>query len=121
MRVGQRTALSDVDQKTLDVIPSNDLVKRVYDLAQHFGRMVREHGHEQLDTWLETCAPSKESQLASFAQGIRSDYSAIQAALSMKWSNGPAEGHINRLEMIKRLMFGRAKFDLLRIRVLHPI
>ena len=118
--ISQNACLSEDDQKILNKILGNDLVKRVYDLAQQFGQMVCERKHEQLDAWLDACATSKLSQMVSFAQSIRSDYSAIKAALSTKWSNGPTEGHINRLKMIKRLMFGRAKFDLLRIRVLHP-
>jgi transposase len=112
--------LTDADQASLDVIVHHDVVRRVYDLAQRFGRMIRAHEHEQLETWLEACAVSHVSEMISFAKGIRSDYAAVKAALTTTWSNGPTEGHVNRLKTIKRLMFGRAKFDLLRIRVLHP-
>jgi transposase len=118
--VRQPDDLSDADQKTLNVILNNEVVRSVHVLAQRFGQMVREHEHRWLDDWLSACESSKLSELSSFDKGIRSDYAAVKAALSMKWSNGPTEGHINRLKMIKRLMFGRAKFDLLRIRVLHP-
>jgi transposase len=90
-------------------------------LVQRFDRMVRERAHDRLEGWLDDCASSHLGELISFATGMRADYTAIKAALSMKWSNGPTEGHINRLKMIKRLMFGRAKFDLLRIRVLQPM
>jgi transposase len=48
------------------------------------------------------------------------DYPAIRAALTVQWSNAQVEGHVNRLKVIKRDMYGRAKFDLLRLRVLHP-
>lgn len=112
--------LNDTNAKTLNVILNNDVVSRVYDLAQRFGRMIREHDHDQLDVWLSDSASSGVGELVTFAKGIRADYAAIKAALTTKWSNGRTEGHINRLKMIKRLMFGRAKFDLLRIRVLHP-
>jgi transposase len=57
--------------------------------------------------------------MTSFAKGLRSDYAAVKAALSTKWSNGPTEGHINRLKMIKRQMYGRAGFSLLRARVVR--
>ena len=57
--------------------------------------------------------------LRSFAAGIRRDYDAVKAAASTAWSNGPVEGQVNRLKFIKRQMFGRANFDLLRRRVLY--
>lgn len=55
----------------------------------------------------------------SFAAGLRLDGEAVVAALSSEWSNGQTEGQINRLKMIKRQMYGRANFDLLRARALH--
>jgi len=112
--------LNDTDRTTLKAILSNNVVRRVHDLAQQFGQMVREHEHALFDDWLSACESSQLREMTSFAKGLRSDYAAVKAALSTKWSNGPTEGHINRLKMLKRLMFGRAKFDLLRIRVLHP-
>jgi len=57
--------------------------------------------------------------LISFANGIRQDYSAVRNALSSIWSNGQVEGQVNRLKFIKRMMYGRANFDLLRKRVLY--
>jgi transposase len=44
----------------------------------------------------------------------------VRAALDLPWSNGQVEGHVHRLKLIKRQMFGRAKFDLLKKRVLYP-
>jgi transposase len=51
---------------------------------------------------------------------LQSDYSAVRAALANSWSNGQTEGQVNRLKFIKRQMYGRAKFVLLRLRVLAP-
>ncbi|PWC56070.1 transposase [Azospirillum sp. TSO22-1] len=65
-----------------------------------------------------TSENSSATALRSFAQGLAADLDALQAALQEPWSNGPVEGQINRLKLIKRQMFGRAKFDLLRQRVL---
>jgi transposase len=53
-----------------------------------------------------------------FAVGLRQDIAAVRAGLSLPWSNGPTEGHINRLKCLKRQMYGRAKLDLLRQRLL---
>lgn len=59
-------------------------------------------------------------QLRNFVLGLQQDYQAICAALETAWSNGQTEGHVNRLKFIKRQMFGRPHFDLLRLRVIHP-
>jgi len=57
-------------------------------------------------------------EIRRFALSLITDEAAVKAALSMEWSNGQVEGRINRLKNIKRLMYGRASFDLLRKRVL---
>ena len=59
------------------------------------------------------------SELRSFANGLRQDEAAVRAALELPWSSGQTEGQITRLKLIKRQMFGRAKHDLLRARVLQ--
>lgn len=59
------------------------------------------------------------TSLAEFAASLRRDVAAVQAALDLPWTTSPAEGQINRLKMIKRTMYGRAGFQLLRARVLH--
>ncbi len=61
------------------------------------------------------------SELRGFAKGLQADKAAVRAALSLEWSNGQVEGQINRLKLIKRQMYGRAKFDLLRQRFLHAV
>jgi transposase len=53
-----------------------------------------------------------------FAKRLREDYDSVKAGVTLPWSNGPVEGHITRLKLVKRQMYGRAKFDLLRRRVL---
>ena len=57
--------------------------------------------------------------MESFAKGIQQDKEAVLAGLTLPWSQGPLEGHVNRLKLIKRSMYGRAKLPLLRARVLH--
>ncbi|MDQ5850701.1 MAG: ISL3 family transposase [Chloroflexota bacterium] len=87
-------------------------------LAQEFAAMVRERSGSQLDGWLERASASGIPALRNFAASLRQDYAAVQAAVSLPWSNGPTEGNINRLKMLKRQMYGRAKVDLLKQRVL---
>lgn len=93
-------------------------VELAIDLAQSFAMMVRQHLEESLDPWLERAKTSSLAAFRSFAAGIRRDYAAVRSALSFLWSNGQTEGQVNRLKFLKRQMYGRAKFDLLRIRVL---
>lgn len=56
--------------------------------------------------------------LTAFARGLEQDRAAIEAALREEWSNGQTEGQVHRLKLLKRQMYGRAKFDLLRANVL---
>lgn len=95
-------------------------VRSAASLAQAFAEMVRERRSDELDEWIDrTNGTDVPKQLRSFATGLRSDYAAVNAALSMEWNNGQVEGQVNRLKLIKRQMYGRAKFDLLRLRVLY--
>jgi len=87
-------------------------------IAQRFTQMVRGTSSEQLETWLSDSLASTVSEVRSFAHGIQRDLDAVKAALTLPWSNGLVEGHVNRIKFLKRQMFGRAKFDLLRLRIL---
>lgn len=89
-------------------------------LAQDFQRLVRERRSRGLPGWLKACETSAIPELVNFATGLRQDYAAVKAALRSPWSNGQTEGHVHRLKLLKRQMYGRAHFDLLRLRCLHP-
>jgi transposase len=88
-------------------------------LVQAFQLMLRERRAEQLDSWLDQAQASGVRELRRFALGLRQDYAAVRAALEYPWSQGQTEGQMRSLKQIKRQMYGRAKFDLLRLRVLH--
>ena len=88
-------------------------------LAQMFARMIRDQSPDELDSWLEQATNCSVPALRRFAAGVRQDFLAVRAAMVEPWSNGQVEGHVNRLKLIKRQMYGRAKFDLLRLRVLY--
>jgi transposase len=81
-------------------------------VLETFRAIVSERQIDHLDPWLEQCERSGISELVGFAQGLRRDYVAVKAALRYEWSQGPVEGHVNRLKTIKRQMYGRAGFDL---------
>jgi transposase len=82
-------------------------------LAQDFAHLVRQRQPEHLDLWLQRASRSPLEALQRFAHGLREDYEAVKAGVTLPWSSGPVEGHINRLKMLKRQMFGRAHLDLL--------
>jgi transposase len=71
------------------------------------------------DRWLTGLRACAVLELRRFAAGLLTDHNAVRAAVSMPWSRGQVEGQINRLKLLKRQMYGRAKIDLLRFRILH--
>jgi transposase len=85
-------------------------------LAREFVRIIRQRDAVAWKQWKEDV---KTSLLANFARHLCQDEAALLAALQHPWSNGPVEGHVHRLKLIKRSMYGRANFDLLRLRVVN--
>jgi len=93
-------------------------IERGVMLAQAFATLVREHQAQILDAWLAQAEQSDIPALKGFASGLRRDYAAVRAGVSLPWSQGQVEGQVNRLKMLKRQMYGRASFPLLPQRVL---
>ncbi len=81
--------------------------------------MIRQGDGAAYPAWREAVTVSQIPELESYAAGLDRDQGAVLAALTLKWSNGQTEGQVNRLKTLKRQMYGRANFDLLRKRVLH--
>jgi transposase len=104
-----RTALLDAEP----------VIREVQQLAIDFGALVRTRDAPGLVAWLARAYASRVPEVRSFAVGIRRDRAAVDAALSSPWSNGQTEGQINRLKVLKRQMYGRAKLDLLEKRFLY--
>jgi transposase len=91
-------------------------LKELGHTARGFFEMIRKRDAAGWPGWLEA---AMHSPLASFARRLEPDRSAVDAALRLPWSNGMVEGQIHRLKLMKRQMYGRASFDLLKLRVLH--
>jgi hypothetical protein len=90
-------------------------------LARGFAQLLRARQPERLETWLQQAATSSLAVFQRLAQNFQRDSAAVKAGVTLPWSSGPVEGHINRLKMLKRQMFGRARLDLLSRRfVLAP-
>jgi transposase len=94
-------------------------VRMLHTLLQSFLRMVGERRPEDLPSWLLQAEQSQIPEIKNFAGGIERDRAAVEAALRLPWSQGPVEGNVNRLKTLKRQMYGKAGFELLRQRVLH--
>ena len=86
--------------------------------SARFRSMLRWRSSRRLIAWIDKAASSGFLSLAQFAKTMRRDLRAVQLAITTQWSNGPVEGHVNRLKIIKRQMYGRASFQLLKARVL---
>jgi hypothetical protein len=87
-------------------------------LVQDFAQRLRARQPERLDAWLQQAATSSLTTFRRLAKSFRRDYAAVKAGVTVPWSTSPVEGHINRLKMLKRQMFGRARLDLLSRRFL---
>jgi transposase len=93
-------------------------LEMAYQLGQGFVMMLAERRNTDLDSWLTQAEHSGLPEFKKMAKGIRLDYVAVKAAFSSEWSNGQVEAQVNCLKLQKRVVFGRANFDLLRLRVL---
>jgi transposase len=114
-RVEDRTA---EEQGHVDRLCAGDSgLREGLDLAAEFAAQVRRAGTMPFADWLTRAAGSGCAEVRSFAESLGQDEAAVSAALTEPWSNGPVEGHVNRLKVIKRQMYGRAGFRLLRARV----
>ncbi len=125
----QPAAKLDAAQKaTVAQIEQDREVRIAGGLARRFTALVRASGvaHRRsvvsrlatLRRWLDRAKTCGVPALQTFATGVQQDLASIEAALTTSWSNGQTEGHVNKLKLLKRQMYGRARFDLLRRRLL---
>lgn len=88
------------------------------EIVADFHAMIRVRRPEPLASWIERAS---QSLVASLANGVRRDEVAVRAAILSTWSNGQTEGHITRLKLVKRQMYGRGKIDLLQARLIGAL
>lgn len=94
-------------------------IKELDELVQNFRNLFTEKRSEKLVDWLEKYEQIDYPYIQSFIRGIQQDMDAVTLSIQEPWSNGPVEGHVNRLKTIKRMMYGRAGFQVLKNRVLY--
>ena len=112
--------LADADQASLDAIlaASPELAAVTASVRAFAAIMTERRGRKRLEPWMTAALATGEPALRSFVTGLRADQDAVTNGLSLPWSSGAVEGHVNRIKMLKRQMYGRASPDLLRRRVL---
>jgi transposase len=116
----KRDDLEQEEQMKLDqLLNLSPEVQAVHALLQAFLQMVHERKYQDLRSWMKEAISSGIPELKSFVAGIERDYDAVHAALRLPWSQGVTEGKVNKLKTLKRVMYGRAGFALLRQRLLQ--
>lgn len=113
------TGESWADKYITQLLKDAPEMKKAVELGQEFSRLMKSRQADELTNWLAKAEKSKIPELVGFVNGIRQDFEAVKMAFASEYSNGQTEGQVNRLKFIKRQMYGRAKFDLLRARVVH--
>ncbi len=108
-------------EELLTVLQTSSMAQTMYQLVQEFLRIVHSLQGEQLNAWIAKVAASQIKELQQFAKGLERDKAAVLAGLTLSHNNGQVEGQVTRIKLIKRMMFGRAGFALLRQRVLHSL
>lgn len=117
--IARHTDELEADEKQLlDVLMCDTELAELRQSAHEFMHMVRDGLDEKWTSWLKDSCASTIKELKNFAEGLKKDGIAVYEAIRQPWSNGPTEGHVNRLKFLKRQMYGRASFELLRLRVL---
>jgi transposase len=94
-------------------------IKKAAKLIRKFKSMLKKKDSTLLKPWIENAISSNIKEIKGFAKGLLSDIEAIENGVKLPWSNGPVEGLVNKLKIIKRQMYGKASFELLRKRLVN--
>ncbi|MFE4959835.1 transposase [Streptomyces sp. NPDC056653] len=114
-----RESLTDQqEERLLEVQLACPDITRACDLARAFTNLVRNRRGSFLLEWIRQAEQDAPKPMSGFASFLRQDLDAVTAGLTLHWSSGVVEGHVNRVKTLKRAMYGRASFRLLRTRIL---
>jgi transposase len=108
----------DEQARVTQIQQHDPTIAQIATLTETFAQLVCQRTPRELPTWIETVLTRRLPDLQRFARGLQQDPS-VRAACELPYSNGQTEGQVTRLKLLKRQMYGRAKLDLLRQRVLH--
>ncbi len=119
MLTTERACKSDETARLMVAIETaSPAIVKARNLLDRFASLISAKKPEILDLWLSDAALS---EMSAFAEGIAADKAAVTAAVIEKWSNGQTEGQVTKLKLVKRHMYGRAKVDLLRARLVATL
>jgi transposase len=103
-------------EKVCDKYP---MFKKIMDLVNRFKAVLKGNHIESLDKWIEEAVGLENREVSSFINGITRDITAVKNAIQYDYNNGLAEGSVNKLKVIKRIMYGRCSFEMLRKKILR--
>ena len=113
--------LSKKNKEILPKLMGNPNLRKIYAAIQDFKKSIKTRDIKLFEDWVNDNLKSSVQELKNFAKRISEDIEPVKNALLYDWNNGPLEGNINRIKMIKRTMYGRAGFDLLRKKILFSL
>jgi transposase len=112
-------SLSAIEQTLRSrLLDADEEIRIAREVIERFRDLLRTRGHEQFPAWQQAAEASAVPEVRGFLASLRRDEDAVRAALTEDWNSGQVEGQVTKVKLVKRLMFGRANFDLLRRRVL---
>lgn len=112
--------VKDLSREQLDrIIKEYPIIGKLYDTVKSFKETLFAKKSEELEKWLEEADLLGIDEITSFANGIRRDMAAVKNAIELDYNNGLAEGSVNKLKVIKRIMYGRSSFELLKSKLLR--
>ncbi|MGW5463719.1 ISL3 family transposase [Streptomyces sp. NPDC003996] len=114
----RETLTESQDERLLQVRLACPDITRACDLARAFADLVRHQRGFLLLEWIGQAEQDAPKPMKGFAGFLRQDLDAVTTGLTLPWSSGVVEGHVNRVKTLKRAMYGRASFELLRVRIL---
>ena len=99
------------------LLKGKPIINKARKVVLDFRRLMKDKEGDKLAAWCDEVINDDDENIKGFAKGILNDFQAVYQGFISSWSNGPVEGQVNRLKNIKRQMYGRAGFELLRKRV----
>ena len=94
------------------------ILGQLYTVLKEFHRIVFSQKSNELDQWLHIVSSLKIPELDAYISGLKNDLEAVKNGIDYKYNNGLAEGSVNKIKLIKRIMYGRNSFQLLKAKIL---
>ena len=112
--------VKEITESQVDrVVSEYPVIGAIYNTVRSFKEMMFAKRVDEIDTWIETTAKLGIDEINSFINGISADLDAVKNSIRYEYNNGLAEGSVNKIKLIKRIMYGRCSFNLLRNKILR--